>query len=639
MSDTAPTSLNCPTCGAPLDYTGASAVIRCKFCGNVSLLPGVLPSRVAAPAAVLDEIRHLAVNGNLIDAIKKYRQVYGAGLREAKEAVEALQAGRMASPSAPGMPPPEELTKIIEEVQRLLTDGHKSDALRVYREKYDVSMARAEYAIEQIQAGQSILQEVGFDPTPTVPREIPAPPPHKWVGLVVTLSILLFVGGIIAFALLQPGGPLSSHYYPNGNGVFLASEAGASPEFVVPFYDSNADNRFIGLVSAESGKLSWKAAPLAGDGYVDALAAGNNLIYAANSTDLLAYRRSDGSLAWQAKMTDKLNYGGSALLVTPVRVVTSNADQTIQAYNADNGSPAWNKRLSGYDRDLHQIGGSLMVVDYVGEDYTYGLIFLDLLTGDQQNAILPTCTYNDYDSNIDPDSGFVFDSGENALYLIYDSSYGCIQKIDPSSGDVIWSTAGEDSFSFVPDGFHYLLTGSTLYFSTDKGLLAVDKSSGELKVLSSNPDYDLLPLSVSGDNLIVRARRTRGTEKFELWGINASSGESAWKIDLQTAKPIDPPNDMAGLVDKTDWGFTWALTPTGLAVIQFRGEPNQLSLETFSLANGTSLGSQTLPLKNISGDFYDIPAVIGSQGSLLYLNIDQTIYSLDLASAKLKRIY
>ena len=40
-----PTSLNCPACGAPLDADGTSAVLRCKFCGNTSMLPGIRPGR------------------------------------------------------------------------------------------------------------------------------------------------------------------------------------------------------------------------------------------------------------------------------------------------------------------------------------------------------------------------------------------------------------------------------------------------------------------------------------------------------------------------------------------------------------------------------------------------------------------
>jgi ribosomal protein L7/L12 len=38
------------------------------------------------------EIRTAIEDGNLIPAIKRYREVTGAGLKEAKEAVEAIRA-------------------------------------------------------------------------------------------------------------------------------------------------------------------------------------------------------------------------------------------------------------------------------------------------------------------------------------------------------------------------------------------------------------------------------------------------------------------------------------------------------------------------------------------------------------------
>jgi hypothetical protein len=74
-------------------------------------------------------------------------------------------------------------------------------------------------------------------------------------------------------------------------------------------------------------------------------------------------------------------------------------------------------------------------------------------------------------------------------------------------------------------------------------------------------------------------------------------------------------------------------------VIKFQGEPNQIVVETFNPATGASLGKQTFPLKNVSGDFYGIPKVIGWQSSQAYIMIDSTIYSLDVTGGKLQQVY
>jgi len=68
---------------------------------------------------------------------------------------------------------------------------------------------------------------------------------------------------------------------------------------------------------------------------------------------------------------------------------------------------------------------------------------------------------------------------------------------------------------------------------------------------------------------------------------------------------------MAGLIDDTGSGWIWRLTTTGLLVVQFQAKPNQLVLETFNPATGASLSKQAIPLKNISGDFYALPTVLG----------------------------
>ena len=99
----------CPSCGGPLEYDGGDITIRCPYCTNSIIVPEELraaPSLNGAPtfngAGVplpaqlmkLAEIGQLMRSGNKIAAIKLYREVFGTGLKEAKDAVENLAAGR-----------------------------------------------------------------------------------------------------------------------------------------------------------------------------------------------------------------------------------------------------------------------------------------------------------------------------------------------------------------------------------------------------------------------------------------------------------------------------------------------------------------------------------------------------------------
>jgi hypothetical protein len=457
-------------------------------------------------------------------------------------------------------------------------------------------------------------------------------------GGIIAVVVLLVIAGIVGFIIFASSGGLGKHYDPETPLVLVPSGNDTAPQIAGVFYNADADTRSIGLVDPASDKLLWQGAKLSGDGNADAVASGTDLIYAANATDLLAYHKSDGSLAWQAQMPDKLNYGAATLLVTAGRVITNNADQTIQAYDAESGQQVWSKRLAGNDPTLRLVGASLVVLDYTDSNSDYGLLFLDPATGTQKNVITPTCNTNDSTANLDTDSGILYDQAGNALYLVYDS-YGCVQRLDLASGKTVWEADSQNDFSFAADGLQSLMTDSTLYFSNGNDLMAVDKSSGNMKVLLTNPDYELLPLAMAADKLIVRARKTRGTETFQLWGVNAATGSQAWVVDLTGSSPIDPPNQMAGLIDNTGSGWTWKLASTGLVVATFQAQPNQLVLETFNPANGSSTGKQAIALKNVSGDFYDIPTVLGWQGNIAYVSIDLEIYSLDITTGQLKSIY
>ncbi len=104
MSET----LKCPTCGAPLDFEPGQLTITCKYCQNNVIVPEALrPQAAFSPAASpflqgdqfasLQEIARLARAGQKIEAIKLFRQTFGTGLKEAKDAVEAITAGQPVS--------------------------------------------------------------------------------------------------------------------------------------------------------------------------------------------------------------------------------------------------------------------------------------------------------------------------------------------------------------------------------------------------------------------------------------------------------------------------------------------------------------------------------------------------------------
>jgi outer membrane protein assembly factor BamB/ribosomal protein L7/L12 len=643
MADAAPTKLNCPSCGAPLEVDGTNSVIRCKFCKNIALIPGLPSAEDATPRASLNEIRQLVQRGNLVDAIRRYCELYGVDTAEAKDAVDALAAGKVADVHRvfSGPVSAEETSHVLEDVKALLRSGDKLGAIKRYREFHDVSLTQAKYVVEQVEAAQT----GGPPPTrPEIPgHPITAPQPVKTrnpagcaAGIIV---LLVLIAGALALVFSQQAGKISNPFvaplHANGSFILAASGNDAAPDVVGLFYDSEKDTRMIGLVDGTTGSLRWQAAPLPADGFADGLVASGTLVYAASGSTLLAYNKTDGSLAWQTQMPDRLNYGANTLLVTAGRVITLNNNQSIQAYDAASGGLAWDRRLAGNDNSLRLMNGSLAVLDYVGDSYNYSLIFLSPVDGSQQRVIDLLCKTGEYSSDsFYTYSGLIYVKAENALYLVYDSYDGCIQRIDFTTGQLVWQNVTNDSFSFSPYGFNVLMTDPAFYFRSGGKLLMVDKSSGAVQTVLTNEDYDIVPLAVTGDAILVRARRTRGTERFELWDVDATSGKSLWQTVLQGASPIDPPMEMSGLVDDTDSGWTWKLTSAGLVLIKFQAAPNQMVLETINPGDGTVQGQLTVPLADVTGDFYSVPSVIGWQGNVVYLQVESQVLALDVTTGK-----
>ena len=73
----------------------------------------------------------------------------------------------------PGAGPIIEDEDLGGELIPLLQGGRKIQAIKVYRENYDVSLARAKYAIEQIESGQTLRPEAGFEAMRAVAQAAP----------------------------------------------------------------------------------------------------------------------------------------------------------------------------------------------------------------------------------------------------------------------------------------------------------------------------------------------------------------------------------------------------------------------------------------------------------------------------------
>ena len=106
-----------------------------------------------------EEIRQLLSSGNKIAAIKRYREETGVGLAEAKSAVEALEAGHSLVDR-----PQAERTEIdgndlVNQVVALLEQGHKIQAIKLFRTNVGCDLKTAKAAVEKIAEQHGILTQ------------------------------------------------------------------------------------------------------------------------------------------------------------------------------------------------------------------------------------------------------------------------------------------------------------------------------------------------------------------------------------------------------------------------------------------------------------------------------------------------
>jgi ribosomal protein L7/L12 len=114
-------------------------------------------------------VEELLRSGRKIEAIKRYRQQTGVGLKEAKEAVERMEAGNVSSKPVVGMNDgysvgSDELRNSYsgdsyysslsfnDELRELVRKGKKISAIKRYREVTGVGLKEAKDAVDRLEA-------------------------------------------------------------------------------------------------------------------------------------------------------------------------------------------------------------------------------------------------------------------------------------------------------------------------------------------------------------------------------------------------------------------------------------------------------------------------------------------------------
>jgi ribosomal protein L7/L12/streptogramin lyase len=161
-------TLDCPNCGAPLDnIQPGSLTYKCPFCHSSVLLPPELNNAVSLTsvnsdvesilghAQDLQRMTDLARSGKQIEAIKIFREVFDTSLAESKRAIEAIAAGQPFV--LPGqmkvIPATPSQTELLMKIARLNNDASPLEAIKLFKETYGTSLRDSKDMVEKLAAG------------------------------------------------------------------------------------------------------------------------------------------------------------------------------------------------------------------------------------------------------------------------------------------------------------------------------------------------------------------------------------------------------------------------------------------------------------------------------------------------------
>ena len=159
-------------------------------------MPSLTPDQV-------QRIHELIHNQQLIHAIKLYREVTGTGLAEAKDAVEAMARGEALKPPS-GMLDYD--NPILEaRIKSLLAKKQKVTAVKIYREEYGVGLKDAKDAVDRIERSMKrdgSSSRVSYEPA------ISGDPfaeddSQRWRIVILVASLVVFLCGVGIFFLMS----------------------------------------------------------------------------------------------------------------------------------------------------------------------------------------------------------------------------------------------------------------------------------------------------------------------------------------------------------------------------------------------------------------------------------------------------
>lgn len=152
------------------------------------------------------QIKVLIAKGNKIAAIKLYGEISGVGLKESKDAIETImRSAPINSPASAQVGEP--AAALDDQIKQFLAKRKKIQAVKVYREAYTCGLKEAKDAVDAIGAQMRMDGHSGFSSATAINNDpFAADTQRPRSCLVFALAIFLVaLGGPAIFFLMGNG--------------------------------------------------------------------------------------------------------------------------------------------------------------------------------------------------------------------------------------------------------------------------------------------------------------------------------------------------------------------------------------------------------------------------------------------------
>ena len=407
-----------------------------------------------------------------------------------------------------------------------------------------------------------------------------------------------------------------------------SSEDGQAPDLLITNWapSRDTDTYYVSYTTrtGRNRKVLWeKELPEADNWYRPRAASDEQYVYYVSGDRLHAWERAGGEEAWEALLSDVVQHSCTHCIgQVQSKVVVLTEDYVLQAVDDESGQEAWMARLNNRlaaRNGFHVVGDQIVLLDAMTPDgHDLAVHYYDVDDGELTRQLVSECPDEDEIPRIAADEVFFSERGDR-VYIYYDCGWEpYVEAWDLASGGLDWRVVLPES----AHGLGAVLIGQrALYMDSYGGLFAVSLDDGAVQfwVEQVDPDYAVLLLAERGDKLLARAKRTRGSTRYELWGLDLS-GKRMWRHPMQA-------DTLYGVESGSeDWGFRFADDLLVVFQVMDDGDKDLLLVETLDAITGQVVRESTFEI-----DYDTLEAVVwGRQTG--FLTVGGKAYAVDLAS-------